>query len=57
MNENRVSLQVIYDEVIQHYSWENYAQLSGKVLTSLLRVRSSSLRRLWSARLSSGTAL
>ena len=32
MNENRVSLQVIYDEVIQRYSWENYEEAKKRLL-------------------------
>lgn len=32
MTENRVSLQAIYDEVIQHYSWGNYEEAKKRLL-------------------------
>ena len=32
MNEKRVSLQVIYNEVIQHYSWGNYEETKKRLL-------------------------
>lgn len=32
MNDNKVSLQAIYDEVIQHYSWGNYEEAKKRLL-------------------------
>ena len=32
MNENKVSLQAIYDEIIHHYSWENYEEAKKRLL-------------------------
>lgn len=32
MNENKVSLQAIYDEIIQHYGWENYEEAKKRLL-------------------------
>lgn len=32
MKENKVSLQAIYDEVIHHYSWENYEEAKKRLL-------------------------
>ena len=32
MNENKVSMQVIYDEIIQHYSWGNYEEPKKRLL-------------------------
>lgn len=43
MNENKVSLQAIYDEIIHHYSWENYEEAKKR----LLRKKYSFCKRNW----------